>query len=202
MDTIKQALTKMDPTEEQRIEIIKLVMNHKQPIRPEGERDPTSGIITWEHAGMRIKLSSARNATPTSSYTVTVTDATDNNKILFVFWRNQNNTEITQYYRQSNEEVSVEYSILQEILSTTIFTDKISERGPGMTINIRINADRTMQTGGKVALSSFLNQKYEELKPSLMTQPPTYPKTLSDITTPEITARVNEWLAYLITTSQ
>jgi hypothetical protein len=178
MEQIDRILMKIKPTEEQRIEIIKKVMNYKQPTRPEGVQSQNN--VSWTCGEQMVKLLHDAQIHNNSTFKVTVKNAA--NQLQYEVQFSLSTTEeILVFYRQEADVACVKYIFDSNgQLVYTRYIDYISQER---------NDD--MSTSGKVNPNSFLYKKYDELK---STAPPT---TLAAVASPEITTRVNEWVTYL-----
>jgi hypothetical protein len=106
MEQIDRILMKIKPTEEQRIEIIKKVMNYKQPTRPEGVQSQNN--VSWTCGEQMVKLLHDAQIHNNSTFKVTVKNAA--NQLQYEVQFSLSTTEeILVFYRQEADVACVKY---------------------------------------------------------------------------------------------
>jgi hypothetical protein len=190
MEQLDKVLAKIKPTEDQKIEIIKKVMNYKIPTKPDGVQ--TDGVVTWTSGDHIVKLQHDRPVIENSTFKVTVKNAADQLQYEVLFYTSAA-TEISMFYHQGVDIICAKYIFTSkgEFLYAR-YIDYVSQLSMQTTNYIRVEKNGDMDTNGKVNPYSFLYKKYEELRSAL------HPTSLAEVASPEIISQVNAWVSYLM----
>jgi hypothetical protein len=154
-------LMRFNPTEEQKIEIIKLVMNYNPPMKPDGVQ--TQCNVSWEMDGMRFRMDHNKTVGSDSPFVVEATTISSNTLRFIVSLKFDKTFYIELFDYLGNDTVVTRYLFVDNIIKSTKYIDEASRKSIlTPTKYIETFGNGCIETSGKIDTNGFLYKKYQE----------------------------------------